>query len=228
MEGSLSSDGKPLPNDTILSRVTDLTLANAMPLDFSSFPASYPSIISAYDLDRPSSAAPDTHREPSLLKKPSLAFNKWTDLLGDLNFRIPPLYFALNAADPQSQPAGDIFIYSIQATNPFPLWPNSYRRANHAINEIFLFNVAEDMVPSDHADEYRGAVADMQAAWIQFCHGIKPWKSFKGGAKTKMGPVYVFQNGGLSREYETIREAEGAQTVEKWMAVLEAMGVGRT
>lgn len=247
----MSSEGKPLPDETILSRVVDITLANAMPLDFTNFPASCPSIIASYELAQPYLTTSVASRDKSLLMKPRLAFSKWVELLADINFRVPPIYFAMQASNGPSEPledvdmnerltGGDIFVYSIHATNPFPLWPTSYRRANHAINDIFVFDVAPDLVPvrekvgaggendgADHWDEYRGAVANMQGAWIQFCHGIRPWRQFIGHARGKgeIGPVYVFKNSGESREYASVRDAEGDQTGEKWMAILEAARV---
>jgi hypothetical protein len=220
-----------------------------MPIDFAQFPGSYPSIIAKYDLSAPSSTISASSGEASLLKKPQLAFSQWTELLADINFRIPPIYFALQASKASTDPSedmnmkenltgGDIFVYSIHATNPFPLWPMSYRRANHAINDILVFNVAADIVAAqakdrqdgykkgiaNHWDEYSGAVADIQGAWIQFCYGIRPWRQFDAQARTKgeMGPVYVFKNSGESREYASVREAEGHETEEKWVAILDA------
>lgn len=237
-----------LSQEKLCSFVAPLLPVNAMPLDFTHFPESYPSIIASYGLAQLSSTTSASSGDTSLLTKPSLAFSKWTELLADINFRVPPIYFALQASKVASNRSedvnmkehltgGDIFVYSIHATNPFPLWPTSYRRANHAINDILVFDVAPDIVSIQskneagdeddiayHWVEYRGAVADMQGAWIQFCHGIRPWRQFSGHADGErgLGPIYVFKNSGLSREYASVREAEGPQLEEKWIAILEA------
>ena len=195
-----------------------------MSLDWHSFPAAYPAIIAAYGLNK--SSVEQNGTEITALNHPSLAFAAWVDLAADMVFRLPPLYFAQknapaslhNKSNNSSSNHGEIFVYTIHATNPFRLWPTSYRRANHAINEIFLFDVASDLVPDVHVDEYRGAVSDVQRSWIAFCHGKRPWSPVKSAA----GPVYVFNNGGKSREYATVREAEGEETDRRWMAILNA------
>ena len=184
---------------------------NHMPLNWSQFPAAYPRIIDAFGLGGQNNATGPSH-----------AFKAWANLLADMIFRVPPMYLAQAAAsataDRVSDSGGKIFLYSIHATNPFPDWPTAYRRANHAINETFLFDVAPDKVPIEHRDEYRGTVAELQRTWIGFCYGKSPWSRALNGA----GPIYVFRNGIKSGECATIRAAEGDATERRWVAILEA------
>jgi hypothetical protein len=197
---------------------------NYMPLNWHSFPVAYPVITAAYGLDR-STVEPNGNKKTAL-NYPSLAFEAWVDLAADIGFRLPPIFLAQenaaasvhNESNTSSTNHGEVFVYSIRATNPFPLWSTSYRRANHAINEIFLFDVASDLVPAAHLLEYRGAVSAIQRSWIAFCYGKRPWSAMKSAA----GAVYVFDNSGKSQEYATVRDAEGEITERRWMAILDA------
>ncbi|KAB5518932.1 Alpha/Beta hydrolase protein, partial [Coniochaeta sp. 2T2.1] len=173
-----------LPTDMIPLRSRQMTRANKLPLDWAAFPDS--SIASTYGLG---------------------SLTSWAQLVADVIFRLPPIYFAMHAP-------GRAFVFSIHATNPFPLWPLSYGHANHAINDIFVFDVAYDQVPDVHKSEYRAAVEDMQHKWIDFCYGRQPW-----GAFVSTGPIYVFRNGG-SQEEASLRDAEGVEVERRWMALL--------
>lgn len=207
----------------MLSRAQTTLRANKLPLNWASFPASYPSIVAAYALDKPLPGSTDTP-----LDNPGAAIKVWADLIADMVFRIPPLFFAKLAA--RHPASGKVYLYSIHATNPFPRWKPSFRKANHAINEIFLFNAAPDRILKDEpglVEGYLGAVADMQRAWIQFAYGEEPWSPCKVQPGGEVVPIYVFQNGQDGKECTSLGEAEGDDVSRRWSAVLAAAEAAR-
>jgi hypothetical protein len=217
-EHQFMSEGKCLPDDVILDRCAKMMQTNHTLSDWASFPDAYPAVVAAYGLNQ-TAIGPDGSTQTGLTH-PSVAFAGWTALMADIVFRLPPLLLAQThaAAGVASSRNAKLFVYCIHATNPFPLWPTSYRRANHAINETFVFDVAADCVPPTEADEYKGAVAEIQRAWINFTNGNEPWTPATGG----QGPVYVFRNGSGSSEHATVAAAEGEEVEARWQALLEA------
>lgn len=142
------ASNKPLPDDQIRQKVASLLSSNGMVCDRPSFPPR--AVTEAYGMGE------------TAIEKPSTAVQLWSALLADVAFRIPPLHVA------QTHRTSDVLVYSIEATNPYPKWATSFGKANHAINDLFLFNAAEDQVPSDLRDGYQGAVAQIRSAWLDF------------------------------------------------------------
>jgi hypothetical protein len=157
---------------------------------------SHPAILSAYSLSPPT--------------LPSHA-----QLTADLAFRLPPLYLALH-----SPPPSQTLVYEIQATSPFPHAPvSSYGKAHHGINDLFLFDVASDMVPLKHWRAWEGAVKQIQAVWLDFCSGRLPWEPVRRGLGGR-GPIYVFGECGAGVQKETLGEAVGSRDEKRWLALL--------
>ncbi|KJR84373.1 uncharacterized protein SPSK_08576 [Sporothrix schenckii 1099-18] len=192
---------QPHADDHIRGKLFNFFASNGMVADASAFPS--PHIADDYGLT-------------ATLKTPSAAVAPWAEFMADVAFRIPPLHIAL-----QHRRASGVLVYNIEATNPYPNWPSSYGRANHAISDLFLFNAAPDQVPAELRDGYGGAVAQIRSAWLRFCHGILPWPPLRTTDGT-LGPIYTFQNGPAGRLSETLEEAVGEQKATKWRSILQS------
>lgn len=139
----------------------------------------------------------------------------WAEFVADLIFRIPPFLIGLKA---QSK----TYLYEFESTNPYSNWKLGYRKANHAISDLFLFNPAGDLVAEDHQEEYSGAVYQLQRDWISFCYGQLDWEPFKAGDVEKLGPVYTFANHGVGGKAETLEAVVGKVVLTRWRAALTA------
>lgn len=215
----LSDMSKPLPHPPrpeaqILPMAQDVLAGSAMipQLDSSDSPFSVPAVSQAYDLSR---------------EKPSLdSFEDLAGLMADVAFRVPPLYSAAVIKKHQkthgkTAGAAPVLLYEIQATNPYKNWPLSYKRANHGINDIMLFNPAEDQVPTEHLENWRTAVSQIQAAWLDFSHGKMPWTPFEGSQDVdSSGGIYVFPDGGEGRLCQNLDDVDGKKTATRWRALL--------
>lgn len=191
---------QPLPDDQIRGKLLSLFASNGMVVDPSTFPQ--PSIAHDYGLE-------------TTIDTPSAAMHQWAEFMADVAFRIPPLHIAL------VHRTSPVLVYNIEATNPYPNWASSYGRANHAINDLFLFNAAEDQVAPALQDGYRGAVAQIRSAWIKFCHGIHPWQPLNRD-NGSLGPIFTFQDGPTGRLGETLEEAVGEQKATRWRSILKS------
>lgn len=191
---------KPLPDDKFLLTAKDLISTNGMFDDPESFPFSYSDIVKAYGSEKG-------------LAQPTQAIDGWTSLPADVMFRIPPVYIAslLRGRCP-------LFIYEIAATNPFPKWTESYRKANYGLNDIMLFNVAEDAIPAEHLEDWRGAVAALQNSWLDFCHGQYSWPPVRKDGD--LGPICRFVNKKDVTACESFDELVGERIANRWRAVL--------
>lgn len=199
--------GKPLPDSRILAKISSLLASNGMVSDSSSFPWACPEVARAYGID-----------DEALQRAPSQALPQWAQLLADVAFRIPTVHVALSHAA-----GGDgVLVYHMRCANPFPKWESSYGKANHAINDLFVFSVAEDQVPEELRDQYRGCVAQVRSAWLDFCYGKQPWKPMRaeGGA---LGPLFSFENGPAGREAETLEQALGDEVAGRWRLVIKTL-----
>jgi len=137
----------------------------------------------------------------------------WAEFVADLIFRIPPFLIGLKG---QSK----TYLYEFESTNPYPNWKLGYRKANHAISDLFLFNPAGDLVAEEHQKEYTGAVQQLQRDWISFCHGKLDWEPFEAGNVEKLGPVYTFANYGTGGKAETLEAVVGKEVLARWRAAL--------
>ncbi|KAM0275751.1 hypothetical protein ACHAQH_007437 [Verticillium albo-atrum] len=138
---------------------------------------------------------------------------KWASLVADLMFRIPLIHMASTMAN---QP---MLLYEISATNPFTNSAFHYQKANHGINDILLFDVAEDAVPQKHLEEWRGAVAAVQETWLDFCHGLTPWPVATGSGES-LGPFYRIDNTSGGVICGNLAELVGETTAKRWSTVL--------
>ncbi|KAJ9641079.1 hypothetical protein H2199_005747 [Coniosporium tulheliwenetii] len=208
------ADARPRPDNIILEKAEHLLGANGMlTTQRKSFPFSHPSVIQAYGIE-------------NALQQPSKAWRSWAQLVTDCAFRIAAVYSAV--AHCRNSPASTVLLYDFQATNPYEKSPHFHGKANHGINDLYLFNVAEDLVPERYLQDWRGTVAQVQSVWIDFCHGKLPWGRFKVSSDGKldlktMGPVFVFSNGGGKGVEETLEEALSPGFPEKWNAVLDVV-----
>lgn len=215
----LSDMSKPLPHPPrpeaqILPVAQDVLAGSAMipELDSSDSPFCIPTIAQAYGLTRE--------------KTSSDSFQDLAGLMADTAFRVPPVYSAAVIKKHQ-QRTGDtnpapVLLYEIQATNPYENWPLSYNRANHGLNDVILFNPAEDQIPENHLENWRTAVSQIRGAWLDFCHGKMPWAPFEGVEDVNsLGGVYVFPNGGEGRLCQTLDEVDGKKTATRWRALLK-------
>jgi len=161
-------------------------------------------VLAAYNIDSTTS------------KKPTKAISQWSTLLVDCVFRIPYLYTARRHRTPRNS----ILLYECKATNPYPSGASWYDRANHGINDLFIFDTASDKVPEKHKEGYSGAVRDIQRSWIEFCHGRLPWPRAN---RVELGkePIYVFDNGSQSHLANGPEEALRKDVATKWEAVLK-------
>jgi carboxylesterase type B len=187
----------------VREKILDIASSNGMIVSPESFPDAYPSVTDAYNLS-------------SSLQRPSSAILAWADLLADVAFRIPPLHIAAH------HPA-NVLVYEIRCKNPYPLWSWSFGRAHHAVNDLFLFDVAPDLVPVELQKDHARNVAQIRAAWLDFCYGKVPWEPFNK-REENLGPMHIFENGGGGRDAKTLEEALGLETSGQWRAVLEANG----
>ncbi|KAK7181170.1 para-nitrobenzyl esterase [Paraphaeosphaeria sporulosa] len=199
MEDMISK--KPASDAKMREKIHDLTSSNGMIVAPEKFPDAYPTITDLYDIT-------------SSLEHPSSAMHRWADILADIAFRIPGLHIAAH------HPA-DVLVYEIQCKNPYPLWNWSFGRANHAVNDLFLFDVAPDLVSGDLQDAHAGNVAQIRAAWLDFCYGKLPWEPYRMGGD-ELGPMHVFDHGTKGRDGQTLEQAIGETLARKWRAILEA------
>jgi hypothetical protein len=139
--------------------------------------------------------------------------HNWSSLIGDLVFRIPLVYMASTLHE---QP---MHLYEIAAVNPFTNSGMHYQKANHGLNDLILFDVAEDAVPSKHLHEWQGAVAAVQAAWLDFCHGEAPWPVAQGNLQ-ELSPFNRIDNTSGSVLCQTLRELVGDSTAYRWTTIL--------
>lgn len=192
---------KPVSDTRMRNRVFDLASSNGMIVSPGSFPDAHPAVTDLYKLT-------------SSLENPSSAMLAWADLLADIAFRIPGLHIAGH------HPA-DVLLYEIRCKNPYPSWTWSFGRANHAVNDLFLFDVAPDLVPQELQKEHAGNVAQIRAAWLDFCHGKLPWTPCKADGDA-LGPIHVFEHGEKGRDGQTLEDAMGEMTAQQWREILKA------
>lgn len=208
------ADALPRPDNIILEKAEHLLGVNGMlTTQKKSFPFSHPSVIQAYGIE-------------DALQQPGRAWRSWAQLVTDCAFGIAAVYSAV--AHSRRCPTSNVLLYDFQATNPFEKSPHFHGKANHGINDLYLFNVAEDLVPKRYLEDWRGAVAQVQSVWIDICHQKLPWGRFNVSIDEnldlkKMGPVFVFSNGGKKDVKETLEDAISPGFPEKWSTVLNVV-----
>lgn len=149
------------------------------------------------------------------LETPSKALETWATFVVDAVFRIPPYVIGLLSAK------SNVYVYEFEATNPFEGWALGYGKSNHAISDIFLFNVAEDLVSEGHKAEYSEAARELQSTWIKFCHGELSWEPFDTASEARLGPVYAIANHGKVEKHDSLESALGPETSRRWKAIID-------
>ena len=192
---------KPASDAKMREKIYDIASSNGMIVAPEQFPDAYPSITDLYGIT-------------TSLEHPSSAMLEWADLLADVAFRIPGLHIATH------HPA-NVLIYEIRCKNPYSLWSWSFGRANHAVNDLFLFDVAPDLVPEDLQEAHAGNVSQIRAAWLDFCYGKLPWEPFRASSEA-LGPLHVFEHGDKGRDCETLEQAMGGIMAQRWRSIIEA------
>ncbi|USP77950.1 hypothetical protein yc1106_05224 [Curvularia clavata] len=192
---------KPAPDDRMRATIFDLASSNGMIVSPKKFPDAYPDVTEAYNIS-------------SALEHPSSAMYRWANLLADMAFRIPPLHIAAH------HPA-NVLLYEIRCKNPYEKWAWSFGRANHAVNDVFLFDVAPDLISEQLQSAHAGNVAQIRAAWLDFCYGKLPWMPYRQ-QDNRLGPIHVFEHGEKGRDAESLEEAVGQDMAAQWRAVLDA------
>ena len=172
---------------------------NGLLKESASFPT--PAILAAYKIDT----------NPTTPENSKRSHDAVAEMLADVAFRVPAVYTALKYP-------GSAFLYDFQATNPFPGVPKSFRKANHGINDLYVFNVAVDQIPTQSLADWNTAARQVQDMWVRFCYGEKPWGPFDPARK---GPVFTFADGAKGGEQECVGSAVGEATWQKWQAILD-------
>jgi hypothetical protein len=162
-----------------------------------------PDSLNLYDLSWPAIVPSEVHA--------------WAALLADVIFRVPP-YLIARCDDTA---AGKVYVYEFQAKSPYPNWPPGYDRCHHAVTDVFLFDVASDLVPERHRNRWSMAVSELQSAWIQFCWGELPWEAATtdGG---EAGLVYVLQDNKTWQSRQGISEVVSNTIAARWRALMSA------
>ncbi|KAF5231643.1 hypothetical protein FANTH_13310 [Fusarium anthophilum] len=202
----------PRPEAEILPIAQEVLAGSAMipQLNSGDSPFCVPEVAQAYNL----------RREKSCLD----SFENLAGLMADVAFRTPPLYSAAVIKKHQIAHghASHVLLYEIQATNPYKNWSLGYKRANHGINDIFLFDPAEDQVAAEHLENWVSTVGQVRAAWLDFCYGKMPWAPFQWSENIdSLGGIYVFPDGGEGRLCKTLDEVDGNATATRWRALLK-------
>ena len=174
----------------------------------SDFPFANQKLMQAYGLDH---LADIKDQSPRL----DLEVNatSWAALLGHVLFNFPTYLLAERISESRS--AHRIWLYHFDAKNPYPA-SHSPDMAHHGVNDLLVFNIAADQIPADRRKDWSGAVSHTQRCWIDFVNGKSPWSAFNSSSK---GPIFVFADGDGSQEYESMDQALGSKTAERWSAM---------
>ncbi|KAM0227136.1 hypothetical protein ACHAP5_012241 [Fusarium lateritium] len=109
-----------------------------------------------------------------------------------------------------------MLLYEIQATNPYKNCPLGYKKANHGINDLMLFNPAQDQVLLEDPENWVSAVGQIQAAWLDFCYGKMPRAPFEGSDDLNSpGDIYVFPDSRDGRLCQALDDVEGTRTAAR-------------
>jgi len=194
---------KPLPNDLILQNTSHSFRFNGLPKPAGRFPGSAPEVCKHY------------HIIGKGVSEPRESFEGWVQLVADIVFRFPALYVARTA--PIDHGARKVYLYEFKASNPYAPGTIWHGRANHGVNDLFVFNPAEDLVVQNVKAGFIGAVEAVQSKWLEFIHGGAPWAAYnteEGGGRS-----FIFDDGEGSREVGTLAEAVGEEKAAQWESV---------
>lgn len=189
-----------LPDSKIFLKIKDITSSNGMLAENQKLPWKFPEVSTAYGLNES-------------LKAPSINVAGWAEYLADVAFRIPPYHIALQS------PGNNVYIYELRCTNPYPNCSSIFNRANHAVNDLFVFDVAPDQVPEDLRKQHQCHVDQIRAAWLDFCYGKEPWAPFEKESD-RLGPVFVFEKAKAGMVCGELKDAVNGSCVSRWKCIL--------
>lgn len=139
---------------------------------------------------------------------------KWAALLGHVLFNFPTYLLAERLS--QTDGASKVWLYHYEAQNPYPA-SHSRDMAHHGVNDLFLFNVAPDQIPEEHLEAWTGSAEQTQRSWVEFINGESPWSPVDD-AKV-LGPVFKFDAGQSSAQYNSLEAAIGEPSASQWEAM---------
>ncbi len=205
------SDAQPDTDENILRKSKDIFAGNGLFMNQSlTFPSSHPAVVQAYGLE-------------DALEQPSRAWRSWAELMADCTFGAAQIYSAMQQR--KHHPNSKVLLYDFQANNPFMEADFFYGRSNHGINDLYMFNVAEDLVPEKHLKAWKQTVKHLQKAFIQFCHGISPWSPapMDGADVQSFGPIGIFMDGGDQRIARTLQDGPAPGTAKRWSELITSI-----
>ncbi|KPI43767.1 Lipase 3 [Cyphellophora attinorum] len=130
-------------------------------------------------------------------------------------FRVPPYLIA----GYDDTAAGKVYVYEFQAKSPYPNWPPGYDRSHHAVTDVFLFDVASDLVPEQHRNRWSTAVSELRSAWIKFCWGELPWEAATtDGGEAKL--AYVLKDNKTWQSRPIMGDFINDKIAARWEALL--------
>lgn len=193
----------PLPNDLILKNAATNFRFNGLPKPPGSFPHSAPEMCQQY------------HISELGLDEPRQSFEGWVQFLADVVFRFPPLYVARTA--PRTGSARKVYLYEFKAPNPYAPGTMWHGRANHGVNDLFVFNPAEDLVDNDGKPGFVAAVKTVQDKWLNFVYGETPWTAYNDVERG--GTCFVFDDAEKSHEACSLVAAVGKEKSDQWESI---------
>lgn len=157
------------------------------------------------------------------VKIPSKDIKAWGHFLGNLIFDVPSLYLALDRQ--KKGRTGRIWLFRYGMVNTY-VGNHSYGKAHHGVNDLFLFNVAPEMIPKADQESWNAGVLQTQRSWIEFVNGEDPWAPVRPessvAAATELGPIFLFEDHGKSRVCQTLIESVGSELAIQYQSILSA------
>lgn len=193
----------PLPNDLILKNARTNFRFNGLPKPTGTFPDSAPEVCERYQISQRG------------LAQPRDSFEGWVQLLTDVVFRFPPLYIARTAS--RAERTRKVYLYEFRAPNPYAPGTMWHGRANHGVNDLFVFNPAEDLVGDNVRPGFVTAVKTVQEKWLDFIHGNSPWTACNDTGRP--GTCFIFDDGEKCHEAASLVEAVGKEKSDQWESI---------
>ncbi|KAL2062347.1 hypothetical protein VTL71DRAFT_6613 [Oculimacula yallundae] len=164
----------------------------------------------------------DQYELQDKIARPSDYIDEFGHLLGNSLFDVTALYVSLSRQ--RTSPAGRVWFYMYDLANKYP-GNSSYGKAHHGVNDLFVFNVARDMIPTKDRASWDAGVVQTQRSWILFVNGEDPWSPLRANVSIdqvpSFGPVFLFADHGTSRELGTLKEAIGTKQTQQYDAILQ-------
>lgn len=185
------------------------TFASNGCVDSKDFPFDNTDLMQRYGLDK---LVPVDMSNPELDLPTNVS--SWASLIGHVCFNFPTYLLAERLC--RSKDAGKVWLYHYEARNPYPA-SHSRDMAHHGVNDLLLFNVAPEKIPTEHREAWDSAVEQTQLSWILFVNGENPWEPISDAQN--LGPMFTFRDGVQSSEAKVATEGLGSLLAEKWFAM---------